>query len=188
MVDKEAKKAIELSADERASLERVAAGDPPHSQRAQALLAQANGASLAVAGAAAGLTENQVRYWLGRFGSRRLSIFPEDLLAAPAAVDETPEPPMLAAPEQAPMLKAPELAGELPESLSASPEAAAKAKSKKKKAKKAKSSKKKKAAAEDKKKKPKKGKKSRKSKKGKKNKKEKKGKKGKKDSKKKKKK
>ena len=184
-------------------LEQVAGGEAPHSQRAQALLALADGADLAGAGITAGLTVNQVRYWLGRFGSRRLSIFPAELLAAQTSDTETKmEPPLLDAPEEAPLLKAPELAGELPESVAGTPKAAAAAvaavggtaavkskKDKSKKAKKAKKEKKSKKVKKEKKskkdKKPKKEKKSEKVKKAKKAKKAKKDKKSKKSKKKK---
>jgi hypothetical protein len=57
--------------------ERVAAGEAPWSQRAQALLALDEGATQVGAGARAGLTHGQVRYWLGRFRQDGLSIFPE---------------------------------------------------------------------------------------------------------------
>jgi outer membrane biosynthesis protein TonB len=57
--------------------ERVAAGEAPWSQRAQALLALDEGATQVGAGGRAGLTQGQVRYWLGRFRQDGLSIFPE---------------------------------------------------------------------------------------------------------------
>lgn len=187
MADKESNRALELSVDERAGLKQIAAGEPPYSQRAQALLALADGADLAEAGGKAGLTANQARYWLGRFGTRRLTIFPEDLLAIQVPEEVEPDPPMLAAPEKAPLLEAPELAGELPESIPDSPKAAAadaggtmavktKKKKKAKKDKKAKKSKKEKKGKKKakKSKKEKKDKKSKKSKKDKKNKKDKK--------------
>jgi hypothetical protein len=126
MTDKEARQPIELTIDERASLERLASAESPFSQRAQALLASSDGADLAGAGLTAGLTANQVRYWLGRFGTRRLSIFPEELLTEQAVEEEAQmEPPLLAAPEEAPLLKAPELAGELTETVPDAPKAAA---------------------------------------------------------------
>lgn len=77
---------LALTAEERAGCERVAAGEGPHSQRAQAVLALAAGATLAEAAAQAGLTENQVKHWQGRFRNGRLAIFPEELLAAATAV------------------------------------------------------------------------------------------------------
>jgi hypothetical protein len=69
-----------LSAEERAGCKQVAAGEPPYSQRAQAILALADGASLADAAAQTGLTENQLKLWRGRFRNGRLAIFPEELL------------------------------------------------------------------------------------------------------------
>ena len=66
-----------LNPGERAVCERVAAGEAPWSQRAQALLALDEGATQVGAGGRAGLTHGQVRYWLGRFRQDGLSIFPE---------------------------------------------------------------------------------------------------------------
>ena len=62
---------------ERAVCERVAAGEAPWGQRAQALLALDEGATQVEAGDRAGLTLGQVRYWLDRFRQDGLSIFPE---------------------------------------------------------------------------------------------------------------
>jgi len=128
MTDKESKQTIELTVDERAGLEHIASSEEPHSQRAQGLIALANGADLAEAGSTSGLTVNQMRYWLGRFNTRRLSIFPEELLpkkpliADPASeyplLEALDELPMLKSPDEAPMLEAPELAGELPDVIS----------------------------------------------------------------------
>jgi len=87
-----------LTAEERAGCKQVAAGEPPYSQRAQAILALADGASLAEAAVAADLTENQVKLWRGRFRNGRLSIFPEALLISENDVGEIAEP----APEQPP--------------------------------------------------------------------------------------
>ncbi len=199
MTDMEAKKGVELTAEERAGLLRIVSAEPPHSQRAQALLAVSEGEDLEGAGAIAGLSANQVRYWLGRFGTRRLSVFPEELLADPDVEEELQqEPPLLEAPEEAmlldapqeaAMLEAPDVAAELPESFEgalAAPVAAAgataagaaaAAESKKKKNKggkedkKSKSGKRKKKKSGSKKKKSKKEKKAKKDKKGKKNKK-----------------
>lgn len=123
-----------LSAEERTALEQIALGATPFSQRAQALIAVSDGADLEEAGSLAGLTGNQVRYWLGRFGTRRLSIFPEEILAVQEWEEETyVKPPildaaeaelLLEAPEEAPLLRAPEVAGELPEITEDVPEAA----------------------------------------------------------------
>jgi transposase-like protein len=66
-----------LSPEERAVCERVAAGEAPWSQRAQALLALDEGDTQVGAGGRAGLTHGQVRYWLDRFRQDGLSIFPE---------------------------------------------------------------------------------------------------------------
>jgi hypothetical protein len=198
MAEKKIEKMIEITAGEREGLERVALGEPPYSQRAKGLIAMADGANLAEAGMASGLTINQVRYWVGRFGTRRLSIFPEELLVkktlkkeaekTPTLLDGPEEAPLLESPEDSPLLEPPELAGELPEIVPDDTAAAVVTageamalKSEKGKNKKSKKSKKNKKSKKDKKsKKSKKDKKSKKSKKGKKGKKGKKVKKGKK--------
>ena len=127
MTENKSQKMIELTAAERAALERIASAEPPHSQRAQGLIVMADGGNLAEAGMASGLTINQMRHWLGRFGTRRLSIFPEELLVeetleeeveqTPLLLDAPEEELLLEAPEELVLLKAPELAGELPESI-----------------------------------------------------------------------
>lgn len=81
-----------LEAEDRQAIQRVAAGQPPHSQRAQALLALDRGVSQATAADQAGLTEGQVKYWLRKFQKGRLSIFPQEALSvAPALPDEPVE-------------------------------------------------------------------------------------------------
>jgi hypothetical protein len=69
-----------LSPEERAACRRIAAGEAPWSQHAQSLLALDTGATQAAAAEQAGLTAGQVKYWLGRFRSDRLDIFPAALL------------------------------------------------------------------------------------------------------------
>ena len=69
-----------LSPEERAACQRIAAGEAPWSQHAQSLLALDAGATQAAAGEQVGLTAGQVKYWLGRFRSDRLDIFPAALL------------------------------------------------------------------------------------------------------------
>ncbi len=66
-----------LSPEARAACERIAAGEAVWSQRAQALLAVDEGATQAEAGQRAGLTQGQVKYWLGKFRRDQLSIFSE---------------------------------------------------------------------------------------------------------------
>lgn len=89
-----------LTPEERVACEGFASADPPHSQRAMALLALDEGATQMQAAGQAGLTKGQVRYWLGKFRQERLTIFPEGLLASrepePAPELRTakvPEPP-----------------------------------------------------------------------------------------------
>jgi hypothetical protein len=69
-----------LNSEERDILSQIATNDPPHSWRAQALLAVDEGATQADAGRQAECTTGQVRYWLGKFRKDRTSIFPEELL------------------------------------------------------------------------------------------------------------
>ena len=71
-----------MSTEEATVCIKIASGEPPYSQRAQALLALNTGASQAEAAAQSSLTENQVRYWLSRFRSRRLAVFPEEMITA----------------------------------------------------------------------------------------------------------
>lgn len=79
-----------LTPSEQAVCLQIAVRESPHSQRAQALLAIADGASLAAAAEKSGLTENQVKYWVGRFRNNRLAIFPEVLIATEPAPTATP--------------------------------------------------------------------------------------------------
>ncbi len=91
-MDEQQHEQLVLTAEERAGCMRVAAGEGPHSQRAQAVLALADGATLAEAAMQAGLTENQVKHWQGRFRHGRLAIFPEDVLAAEGTPVAAPIP------------------------------------------------------------------------------------------------
>ena len=91
-MDEQQHEQLVLTAEERAGCERVAAGEAPHSQRAQAVLALADGATLAEAAAQTGLTENQVKHWQGRFRHGRLAIFPEELLEVEATAVASPLP------------------------------------------------------------------------------------------------
>ena len=80
-----------LSSEERAVLSQIANKEPPHSQRAEMLLAIDEGATQAEAGNLAGLTKGQVRYWLTKFRKIGMSSFPEELLnqvRQDAGVDE----------------------------------------------------------------------------------------------------
>jgi hypothetical protein len=69
-----------LGAQEKLILEQIAAGGPPHSQRAQSLLAIDAGLTQKIAALHSGQTVGQVSYWLSKFRTDRLSIFPEELL------------------------------------------------------------------------------------------------------------
>jgi hypothetical protein len=69
-----------FNSEERAIFNQIATMEPPHSWRAQALLAIDEGETQTEAGRQAGLTQGQVRYWLARFRKHRIAIFPEELL------------------------------------------------------------------------------------------------------------
>lgn len=76
-----------LTLEERAICERVSTRDqPPHNQRAQALLALDEGLSQIEASERTGLTAGQVRYWLSKFRQQRADIFPQELQAHPTPV------------------------------------------------------------------------------------------------------
>ncbi len=90
-----------LQPEERQVIRRIAAGQPPHSQRARALLALNSGASQASAAEVAGLTEGQVKYWLRKFRKVRLSIFPQEAQPVqPAQPDDPGEAPPGEAPAE----------------------------------------------------------------------------------------
>ena len=69
-----------LEPQERLRCEQIATGEPPHSQRAQALLAVDRGETQAEAGRLSGLSAGQVKYWLGKFRKDRMDIFPSESL------------------------------------------------------------------------------------------------------------
>ncbi|MEJ2057216.1 MAG: helix-turn-helix domain-containing protein, partial [Desulfofustis sp.] len=69
-----------VSEEESSMLEKIAEGEAPFSQRAQAILAVDAGSNLEQAAAVAGLRVTQVRYWIGRFNNSRLNIFPETIV------------------------------------------------------------------------------------------------------------
>ncbi len=61
-------------------LEVLAQAEVPHSLRAQAILAVDAGSTMEQAALVANLKLTQVRFWLGRFRSSRLNIFPEAMI------------------------------------------------------------------------------------------------------------
>ena len=102
-MENQPKKQLHLTAEERTACQQIATGKAPYSQRAQAVLALADGASQAEAAQQSGLTENQVRYWLGRFRSKRLDIFPESVRSdKQEAVQSPPVPTVDSLPEPSP--------------------------------------------------------------------------------------
>jgi len=85
-----------LEPQEKLILEQIAAGQPPHSQRAQSLLAIDAGVTQEIAALQSGLTVGQVNYWLSKFRRDRMGIFPEELLRQ----TESELPPPLQLPGQ----------------------------------------------------------------------------------------
>jgi hypothetical protein len=69
-----------LAPQEKLILEQIAAGGPPHSQRAESLLAIDAGITQKIAALQSGQTVGQVSYWLSKFRRDRMGIFPEELL------------------------------------------------------------------------------------------------------------
>ncbi len=84
---------IQLEPQEKLILEKIAAGQPPYSQRAQSLLAIDAGVTQTTAALQSGQTVGQVNYWLSKFRRDRMSIFPKELL--PQIEPEPPPPPQL---------------------------------------------------------------------------------------------
>ena len=82
-----------LEPQEKLILEQIAAGGPPHSQRAQSLLAIDAGVTQKIAALQSGQTVGQVSYWLSKFRRDRMGIFPEELLRQTES--ELPPPPQL---------------------------------------------------------------------------------------------
>ena len=69
-----------LGPQEKLILEQISAGGPPHSQRAQSLLAIDAGLTQKIAAMQSGQTVRQVSYWLSKFRRDRMGIFPEEIL------------------------------------------------------------------------------------------------------------
>ena len=85
-----------LEPQEKLILEQIAAGGPPHSQRAQSLLAIDAGVTQKIAALQSGQTVGQVSYWLSKFRREGMGIFPEELLRQ----TESELPPPLQLPGQ----------------------------------------------------------------------------------------
>lgn len=79
---------LTLTTEETEVLSRLREGSPPGSSRAAAILALAEGGDLDSAVGLSGLTAGQVRYWLGRFRSRRIAA----LVATVASVEHASVP------------------------------------------------------------------------------------------------
>jgi CHAD domain-containing protein len=73
----------ELTASERAILERIAREEKPvYVRRALLLLLREQGLAAKEIGPEVGLSAGRVRYWLRAFRERRMDVFPDDLLTA----------------------------------------------------------------------------------------------------------
>ncbi len=69
-----------ITKEERTVLERIAVtAKAPHSQRALCILAVDSGMSQKKAAEKSGLTPGQAKYWLKKFWSKSLDIFPEQV-------------------------------------------------------------------------------------------------------------
>ncbi len=164
-----------LQPEEKTLCQQLAAGQPPHSQRAIALLALDGGATQTAAAGLSGQTVGQVRYWLSKFEKNRMGIFPDELLAQPepeslSSASSADRPALTGALESdQPISESPplETAIEAPVKAEQVKKAKSKTKKKSKKAKKSKQAKKKtsKPGKKRQEKKPKKGKKKAKTKK-----------------------
>ena len=71
---------LHLKPQEKLILQQIAIGEPPSSQRAQSLLDIDAGVTHSTAAQVTGQTVGQVNYWLGKFRTDRMNIFPEELL------------------------------------------------------------------------------------------------------------
>ena len=69
-----------LNLHEQAICKKIAAGEAPHSLRALALLSLNEKSTQAQAAEQAGLSTDQVKYWVAKFRIKRLGIFPDTLL------------------------------------------------------------------------------------------------------------
>jgi hypothetical protein len=79
-----------LKTQEKLIVEQIATGGPPHSQRAQSLLAIDAGATQKIAALQSGQTVGQVSYWLSKFRREGMGIFPDELLRQ---TESAPTPP-----------------------------------------------------------------------------------------------
>ena len=71
---------LNLQPGEKLILQQIAIGEPPHSQRAQSILDIDAGVTHSTAAQVTGQTVGQVNYWLGKFRTDRMNIFPKKLL------------------------------------------------------------------------------------------------------------
>ena len=100
-----------LTAEERATLELIAARRGNFGKRARALLAVDEGASLHQASARAPMARSRIRYWLRLFPQKHLGIFPAHILRGVPA----PEPQVVSQPPPAPLIKPPDKPGLTPD-------------------------------------------------------------------------
>lgn len=69
-----------LTPKEKLVLEQISSGAPPHSQRAESLLAIDAGITQKIAALQSEQTVGQVSYWLSKFRREGMGLFPEELL------------------------------------------------------------------------------------------------------------
>ena len=88
----------ELTASERAILERIAREEKPvYARRALLLLLRERGLAPKEIGPEVGLSAGRVYYWLRAFRDRRMDVFPDGLLAAATPAEEAPAEPVVEA-------------------------------------------------------------------------------------------
>ena len=88
----------ELTASERAVLERIAREEKPvYIRRALLLLLREQGLAPKEIGPQVGLSAGRVRYWLRAFRERRMDVFPDHLLTAARPAEEAPAEPVVEA-------------------------------------------------------------------------------------------
>lgn len=102
-----------LSAEERATLERIAQRGGNFGKRARALLAVDEGASLHMASARAPMARSRIRYWLRLFPEKHLDVFPAHVLRGALEKQTTVKPATAppATPSPQPGIKVPDKPG-----------------------------------------------------------------------------
>ena len=79
-----------LTPAEKLKLSKISNGPNPHGQRAKALLALNEGSTQVTAGISAGLTRDQVKYWVAKFRASRMGIFPDTIVKEGKTTEDKP--------------------------------------------------------------------------------------------------